>query len=723
MQQSRHGKFTCSPGRALPFGATPTNHGVQFALFSRNATAVTLCIFEKADDAQPVDEILLHPRDNKTGDVWHVLIHGLQAGAMYGYYIDGPFDPKNGFRFNKHKLLIDPYAKALSGSIRWNFMNSLAYEPESAERDLSFSEGFDASCFPKCIVVDNDSFDWQGDKPLNTPMPQTIIYEVHAKGVTAHASSGVKHPGSYRGVVEMIPYLKELGITAVELLPTQEFDEFEYSDRSNPVSGEELKNYWGYSTLAFFAPKSGFSCSDRDGGQVNEFKEMVRELHKAGIEVIMDVVFNHSGEGNEMGFTQSFRGIDNSIYYMLDDNRRYYKNYSGCGNTLNCNHPVVRTFIVDCLRYWVLDMHVDGFRFDLGSILGRDERGNVLQNPPTLIRISEDPVLRHTKIIAEAWDAGGAYQVGSFPGGRWAEWNDRFRDDVRRFWRGDHGLSAAFATRLSGSSDLYAGAGRKPYHSINFVTCHDGFTLNDQVTYNEKHNFLNGENNRDGNSNNLSYNYGFEGETRNAEILTIRNRQVKNMLGTVAISIGTPMFLAGDEFRRTQFGNNNAYCHDNELSWHDYGLLQKHADVFRFFKLLLAFRKAHPVICRRDFFTGRDNASNNIPDVSWFSEYGACMRWEKAEGLLAFRLDGDRMETGGTQDDNDFYIMFNATLYDQYFSLTETKPGELWHVVMDTALSSPQDICELGAEQALQPHGKPYLVQSRSMVLAIAKPV
>jgi glycogen operon protein len=721
MDFSEQGRYRFSPGKALPFGANFTPHGVNFSLFSRNATAVSLVIFDDPQASDPVDELVLDPLRYRVGDCWNVLVHNALPGMLYLYRVDGPFKPREGHRFNRNKLLLDPYATALTGNFRWDLSATLSYDPESAEKDLSFSEAFDAGVMPKCIVIDDGDFDWQGDRPLNYHLRETVIYETHVRGLTAHPSSGVAHPGTYRGVIEMIPYLKDLGITAVEFLPLQEFDEFEYQDRTNPSTGEPLKNYWGYSTIAFFAPKGSYAADGSNGQQVNEFKEMVRELHKAGIEVILDIVFNHTGEGNEMGYTFGFKGIDNSIYYMLvPDNPRYYMNYSGCGNTLNCNHTVVRDFITDCLRYWVLNMHVDGFRFDLGSILGRDENGHLMPNPPTLQRIAEDPVLRNTKIIAEAWDAGGAYQVGSFPGGRWAEWNDRFRDDVRRFWRGDWGLVSALATRFSGSSDLYADDGRKPFHSINYITAHDGFTLNDLVTYNEKHNFLNGENGRDGNDNNCAYNYGVEGETRDEDIREIRNRQVKNLFTSLILSVGTPMILGGDELRRTQMGNNNAYCQDNALSWYDYSFADKHPDVLRFVKQLIAFRKAHPAFRRPEFFTGRDNDSNSFADVTWFNEFGEAVDWGRPEGILALRLDGSRAETGHSRDDNDFFIMGNATPFDQLFTIQPPAGKTAWYQVIDTALAAPADFCEPGREQVFD-HRKKYLLQSRSTVLLLAR--
>ncbi|MDR0473401.1 MAG: isoamylase, partial [Treponema sp.] len=459
------GNFTAGIGKADPPGATPTVTGVNFAVFSRNAAAMTLLLFEKEKGECAYQEIKLDKRLNKTGNIWHCHIEGLKAGAFYLYRADGTYAPENGFRFNVNKTLLDPYAKALADISDWDFASSLGYEPWMSSKDLSYSYREDLFIKPRCVVVDND-FDWQGDKPLNYPLRFSVLYETHVKGFTQNANSGVSHPGTYKGVTEKIPYLKDLGITSVEFLPIQEFNENELSS-VNPKTGKKLTNYWGYSTVAFFAPKGSYSSDKSPGAQVKEFKEMVRELHKAGIEVILDIVFNHTAEGSELGPTLSFRGFDNTIYYILSDNRRYYQNHSGCGNTFNCNHPVIRKFIIDCLHYWVVEMHVDGFRFDLGSILGRDQKGRLMENPPMLELIAEDPILGNTKIIAEAWDAGGAYQVGYFPGGRWAEWNDRFRDDFRRYWRSDTKMIRHLATRLSGSSDLYLRDGRKPFHSIN----------------------------------------------------------------------------------------------------------------------------------------------------------------------------------------------------------------------------------------------------------------
>jgi glycogen operon protein len=512
-----------------------------------------------------------------------------------------------------------------------------------------------------------------------------------------------------------------LGITSLEFLPVQEFNENEIP-RHNPSTGQRLTNYWGYSTVAFFAPKGSYASDKTPGGQVREFKEMVRELHKAGIEVILDIVFNHTAEGNEQGPTFSFRGLDNSIYYILNENRRYYQNYSGCGNTMNCNHPVVRTFIMDCLRYWVMEMHVDGFRFDLGSILGRDQNGNMMENPPTLERIAEDPILNSTKIIAEAWDAGGAYQVGWFPGGRWAEWNDKFRDNVRKYWRSDPNETRWFATRLAGSSDLYLRDGRKPFHSINFITSHDGFTMKDLVSYNGKHNNDNGEEGRDGSDNNLSYNYGHEGATLDPLVNALRERQIKNFFATLMISLGTPMLLGGDEIGRTQNGNNNAYCQDNELSWYDWTLLEKNKNLYRFVKEIIAFRKRHPGFMRPEFFTGKGGSYKGIPDISWYDEKGEAPDWEEIGHYLALRLDGSRADTLSDRDDNDFYIMLNADIDTQIFTLAEAPPKKEWYRAIDTGLNSPNDILEPGHEKQL-PSQHIYPVKARSMTILISREI
>jgi len=701
------------PGKPYPLGATVISDGVHFAVVSRNATAVWLQLYRDSRDGSPWTEVELTPEMHRTGDVWHIEVSGVEAGALYMFRVDGPFEPSRGLRFNRYRPLIDPYAKALTGDFRWDLGSALGYHPDSSDRDLSFRRGGDASRLPKCIVVD-DTFDWQGDRPLNYPLRKTVLYEAHVRGLSMHPSAEVTHPGTYRGAIEMIPYLQDLGITSVEFLPIQEFDEFELH-RHSPLTGEELTNYWGYNTLAFFAPKGSYAADGARGEQVREFKEMVREFHRAGIEVILDVVFNHSGEGNELGPTISFRGLDNSVYYMLEDDPRYYRNYSGTGNTLNCNNPVMRTLITEALHYWVVDMHVDGFRFDLGSVLGRDSDGRMMDNAPILERIAEDPILQDTKIIAEAWDAGGAYQVGAFQG-RWAEWNDRFRDDVRRFWRGDRGTVGALATRFSGSSDLYRRAGRTPFHSINFVTAHDGFTLRDLVSYNRKHNEANGEQNRDGHNSNFSFNYGVEGETGDPEINAIRIRQMKNYLATLILSLGTPMLLSGDEFARTQRGNNNAYCQNNEVSWNDYRLGERYGEIFRFTRMLIALRRSHPVFTRPDFYTGEDTNLNARADIEWLNAGGRPLDWNTEALCFAVYIDGTELGSYGEREDDDFYIMLNSGKENESFVLPDPPRGLRWYLVVDTSREAPFDIRESCCE-SLTEAADTWSVSSRSLVV------
>jgi glycogen operon protein len=727
-------------GNPLAPGATLVPGGVNFSIFSRNATRMYLCLYSRSHDGAPAFEIALDPALHKTGDIWHCLVRGTTAGALYLWRADGPFLPKAGHRFNRNRALIDPYAKALTDG-SWNLGTALAYDPSSPDADLSVSGEKDDSLMPKCVVVD-DSFDWQGDAPLNYPLKDCIIYETHVRGLTRGllgAARGktraqsrdlppelprVRHPGTYRGVAEMIGYFEKLGITSLELLPIQEFDSAERF-RRNPRTGELLSNYWGYSPLAFFAPKATYAYTDGTiqdeadpAPQVREFKYMVRELHKAGIEVILDVVFNHTAEGNELGPTLSFRGLDNSIYYILDKDKRRYKNFSGCGNTLNCNHPVTRTLIQECLRYWVVHMHVDGFRFDLGSILGRDSAGNLLENPPVIESIAEDPLLRDTKIIAEAWDAGGAYQVGSFPGGRWAEWNDKYRDDIRRFWKGEKGTAMHLATRITGSSDLFLRDGRKPFHSINFITAHDGFTMNDLVTYSRKRNEENGEDNRDGMDQNWSCAFGVEGETDDPAINAKRVRQIKNLLSTLLLSIGTPMLLGGDETRRTQGGNNNAYCQDNETSWYDWSRLKEHHEILRFASDIIRFRRLHPAFRRAEFYTGLDKDSNALLDITWFDEHGKPPDWSGIDRALAAMIDGSPAETSGDGDD-DFYLMFNASPHQLTFTIPAHPRGIPWRKAIDTAAAPPDDIC-LADTWPLLAKQNSCLLPSRSFVLLVA---
>ena len=726
--------YAISRGDARMQGAVIVPGGVNFSLLSCNATKVFLCLYRDSHDAKPSLEFALDSSSNKTGDVWHCQLHGLCAGALYLWRVDGPFQPTAGHRFNVNRALIDPYAKALTDG-SWDLSSAIAYDPASQDKDLSFSTIRDDSLIPKCVVV-NDAFDWHGDSPLNYPLKDCVIYETHIRGLTRgllglsnrrehYKLPRVDHPGTYRGVAEMTDYFSSLGITSLELLPIHEFDS-EERFRRNPTTGALLSNYWGYSPLAFFAPKATYAYIDGEpypendpGRPVREFKFMVRELHAAGIEVILDVVFNHTSEGNELGPTLCFRGIDNSIYYILDTDKRTYKNYSGCGNTLNCNHPVMHSLIRDCLHYWVVHMHVDGFRFDLGSILGRDSTGRLLENPPVIESIAEDPLLRDTKIIAEAWDAGGAYQVGSFPGGRWAEWNDKYRDEVRRFWRGEVGSAVHLATRITGSSDLYLKDGRKPFHSINFVTAHDGFTLDDLVSYSRKHNKANGEGNLDGSDVNWSSNFGVEGPSEDPLVEAKRRRQVKNFLATLLLSIGTPMLLGGDELRRSQGGNNNAYCQDNETSWYDWSNAETNAEILRFCRELIHFRRAHPSFRRPEFYTGLDNDANHLLDITWFDEKGGTPDWASLNLTLAALIDGSAAEYSGYVSDDDFYLMFNASPYTLNFVIPAHPRGSFWHEVIDTGAIPPFDIWPRPPFRELL-HQDSLALAPRSLVLLLA---
>ena len=587
-------------GSPRNLGAVTCGDGVNFAVFSKNAERVVLDLFDTPQDKQPSFSFEFDPVKNRTGSIWHVFVKGLSAGALYLYRVDGPYNPPQGHRFNFNKFLFDPYAKSFtSGSVFRSYNKQRALGLAGVENGrLS-----DLSDFPKCVVVDDSDFDWQGDKPLNYPLYKSVIYETHLKGYTASPTSGVQKPGTYKGFIEKIPYLKNLGITAVEFMPIFEFDEDE-NNNINPKTGEKLSNYWGYSSVGFFAPKTTYSSDRTPGGPVREFKELVREMHKAGLEVILDVVYNHTAEGNEQGYTFSFRGFENSVYYILPPGeKQYYMNFSGCGNTMNANHPVVTQFIIDSLRYWVMEMHVDGFRFDLASALCRDSAGALQMQAFLVNAIAEDPVLSNTKLIAEPWDCGGGYLVGGFPGGRWSEWNDRYRNDIRRFIRGDEGVVTAAATRIAGSSDLYNHDGRLTTASINFITAHDGFTLNDLVSFNGKHNDENGENNRDGTDDNNCYNHGFEGITVNPKIEKLRLKKIKNYILCLMLSQGVPMMLAGDEFRRTQNGNNNAYCQDNEISWINWNLAEKNEELVAFTRRIIQLRKNHCRTFRRRSYT------------------------------------------------------------------------------------------------------------------------
>ncbi|MEN8256874.1 MAG: glycogen debranching protein GlgX [Thermodesulfobacteriota bacterium] len=660
------------PGVPLPMGVSFHEDWINFSLFSHHAEQVSLVLFLPGQ-TEIWQEIFFDTEVNRTGDVWHVQIWGLPAQIEYGYRVVGPNDPQGkGHCFRHDRFLLDPYAGSLSNCGEWGHKPNLKGGSESERR------------FGRRGVVAHNDFDWGHDRPLNIPLKDSVIYELHVRGYTQHKSSGVAQPGTYQGLIEKIPHLQELGVTAVELMPVSEFVENEelFTD---PESGELLKNYWGYNPIAFFAPKAAYAATGPDGGQIREFKEMVKAFHEAGLEVILDVVFNHTGEGDYKGQTFSFRGLDNTIYYLLDKDHRYY-NFSGCGNTFNCNHPLVRNFIMDCLRYWVIEMHVDGFRFDLASILGRSPSGEILSNPPMVEQIAEDPVLANTKIIAEAWDAAGVYQVGSFSTHRrWAEWNGRFRDDVRSFMCGHEDSVADLATRIAGSSDLYKWSSRTPYNSINFITSHDGFTLYDLVSYNEKHNGRNGENNQDGDNHNISWNSGAEGPAENGEVNVLRHTRLRTMAVILMLSQGVPMLVAGDEFGRSQLGNNNAWCQDNELSWLNWQLAEKNKGQLRFFKMLIALRRRHKIFRRCEFFDDEEHA----PGITWQSRIPGKQDWTEDNLCLAFLLHGDQVT--GSRDD-DFFIMLNGSLSKKSFIIPDLDHRRSWRSVIDTAADSPADI-------------------------------
>ncbi len=678
----------------LPYGAILHDGGVQFVVFSRSAAAMRVLLYKKVSDPEPDAAVDYDPDLNRWGDIWSVFVPGAGPGQLYHFQADGPHEPDRGHRFDPQARLIDPYAKALAGCF------------------LPADGGIIRP--PKCVVVD-DEFDWQGDRHLRRPLSETIIYEMHVRGLTRARSSRVKHPGTYRGVIEKIPYLQSLGVTAVELMPVQEFPILDCLGQK-----PERPNYWGYDPLAFFAPHRGYASGSEPGGQVRELKEMVRALHQAGIEVILDVVFNHTAEGNEQGPVLGLKGLENRVYYMLADGGRTYRNFSGCGNTLNGNHPIVRELIFHCLRYWVHNYHIDGFRFDLASILSRDRDGHLLPNPPVVEAIAEDPLLADTKIIAEAWDAAGAYQVGTFGGRRWAEWNGRFRDDVRRYWRGDGQMIGPLATRLAGSSDLYQPSGRRPYHSINFITSHDGFTLNDLVSYNEKHNEDNGEDNRDGENHNFSCNYGVEGPTRRRSVESLRSRQVRNMLATLLLSQGVPMLLSGDECRRTQRGNNNAYCQDNSLSWFDWKLVRKHDDLVRFCRALIAFRKAEPTVRQTEFLTGRPRRPGGLPDASWYGPAGEPIDWQQDSRSLMLLLAA--APPRGLLEPPGYHVLLLLHTGEsvQEFRLPGPARRLAWSLFVDTGAEAPGDVYpELDGPPP--PGGGAVLLEGRSLRCYVAR--
>ncbi|NUM34114.1 MAG: glycogen debranching protein GlgX [Candidatus Brocadiae bacterium] len=685
---SKESKIKTQQGKPIPLGATFYENSINFAVFAAHASRVSLLLYNKEQDV-PFEEISLDPKIHKTGDVWHILVSGISRDIQYGYRVGG--ENRKDHYYSEDNILLDPYAHALYPTLKWGWSTEITQK----NKRITISRS--------CLV--DHAFDWQDDAPPLIPMHESILYEFHVRGFSRHASSKSKYSGTYKGIIEKIPYLKDLGITAIELLPVFEFDETD-NGNYNPETGEKLKNFWGYSTISFFVPKASYAFEYQKNAHILEFKEMVRELHKAKIEVILDVVFNHTAEGDQRGPTLSFRGLDNCVYYLLTKEGEYM-NFSGCGNSVKANHPVVSDFIIDCLRYWVLEMHVDGFRFDLASILTRDEKGIPMADPPVIKRIALDPILKNVKLIAEAWDAGGLYQVGSFPSyGRWSEWNGKFRDDVRAFIKGDNGVVHALAARLIGSPDLYGEKGRPPSHSINFITCHDGFTLNDLVSYNKKKNTMNGEENRDGEQNNLSWNCGEEGESKNPIVLKLREKQRKNFMAILLLSQGVPMLLGGDEFGRTQQGNNNAYCQDNEISWIDWDLLEKNAAFLRFVKEMIALRKRH--------FQAKDFQDYQI---SWHGVKVGRPDWSYHSHSLALLIE----QTKKTKDTKAFYIILNAFWMPLTFDLPKPSSDKVWHILMDTAKESPLDITT--QEDSAVWKEKQYTLEPRSVVVLITMPV
>lgn len=688
-----HEGYKFRRGHTLPFGATIVPSGVNFSVFSSAATSCTLVLFRKHEN-EPVVEIEI-PQEFRIGDVYSMIVFDLDTEDLeYGYRFDGPWNPEWGYRFDRSKVVCDPYARVVGGRDVWK-----------EEPDWN-------SAFQHRGRLAFDDFDWEHDRPLETPIQDLVIYEAHVRGFTAHPTSGVSAPGTFAGIREKIPYLKELGINCIELLPIFEFDEWENS-RRHPDTGEWLLNYWGYSTLAFFAPKAGYAATGKFGMQVDELKTLIKELHSAGIEVMLDVVFNHTAEGDHRGPTISFRGIDNRTYYILTPDGYYY-NFSGCGNTLNCNHPVVRNMVLDCLRYWASEYHVDGFRFDLASILGRDQNGAPLSNPPLLESLAYDPVLSKCKLIAEAWDAGGLYQVGSFPAyGRWAEWNGKYRDSARKFLKGDAGHVGEIASRIQGSPDLYFYRG--PTASINFITCHDGFTLRDLFSYNNKHNEANGENNNDGSNDNESWNCGWEGETTDAFVNALRRQLMKNAICLLMVSRGVPMLLMGDEVGRTQHGNNNAYCHDDEIGWMNWNEVSKNADLLRFTTEMIRLRRENPIFRGNRFFEHRDHVGSGLPDISFHGIQAEWPDFSPGSRCIAFRLDGPHAGESGRS----VYVAMNMYWDGLPYELPSPGADKVWKMAVNTSMSSPDDIYQTADAPVLADQSS-IIVGPRSIIVLIA---
>jgi len=690
------GRFRLKRGVPYPFGPNPTRAGVNFAVFARHATRLSIVLFEPGADV-PLVELPLDPQLNRTGDVWHALVTGPAARLQYGYRVNRePNHEPHLHRYDPAAVVIDPYSKAVVSRVTSTNGHGRRSTRKGPRREWR-------------SVIRQPQFDWGADRQLNTHLADSVIYELHVRGFTVHPSSGVTRPGTFRGIVEKIPYLKDLGVTAVELMPVTEFDEFN-NPRVNPLTGEALRDFWGYDPVSFLAAKPAYGGASRVGAEVTEFQSMVKALHEAGIEVILDIVLNHTGEGDERGRTISWRGLDNRTYYIVDPVTGRYHNYSGCGNTFNCNHPVARTMLVACLRYWATEMHVDGFRFDLASILGRGQDGEVLFNPPLLERIAAEPVLADTKLIAEAWDAAGLYQVGTFPNWRrWAEWNGRFRDDARRFLRGEAGMVGAIATRLSGSADLYQAAGRAPFHGVNFVTCHDGFTLADLFACDRKHNEANGEGGDGGQDINYSWNCGVEGPTGDESINRLRRRMARNALVLLLASQGVPMLLGGDERGRTQGGNNNAYCQDNETSWMDWRLDAHSRGLLRFTRLLIAFRRRHPGLRRRSYL---EAGPEGWPAIWWHGEQLNDADWSESSRAIAMHLPASGRDT-------DIYLILNMHWEPRRFELPALPGDRRWFRVVDTSCESPDDIAEAGRETPIE--DRFYLAGPRSSAMLVGQ--
>ncbi len=684
-------------GKPLPFGATIIPGGVNFSVFSREAKSCELVLFKKGE--KKFFAVIPFLDEFRIGNVFNMIVFDLNYEEIeYGFRMDGEFNKKKGLWFDRDKILLDPYAKGIGGREVWG--------RESDKRNK----------YQHRAKIMYDDFDWEDDRPLEIPMENLIIYEMHVRGFTIHKSSKVKHPGTFAGIREKIPHLKELGVNCIELLPIFEFDELE-NEKVNEKTGQKLMNYWGYSNVGFFAPKAGYAASGKIGMESDELKKTIKDLHKNGIEVILDVVFNHTAEGNEKGPYISFRGIDNRTYYMLNPKGEYY-NFSGCGNTLNCNNPIVRNLILDCLRYWASEYHIDGFRFDLASILGRDQLGKPMPNPPLLESLAFDPILGKCKLIAEAWDADGLYQVGAFPSwGRWAEWNGKYRDDIRKFLKGDSGMLGNIINCLQGSPDLYGWEKRGCKASINFITCHDGFTLNDLVSYNEKHNEANGEKNRDGTNENYSWNCGCEGECSIDEVNKLRKKQIKNAITILMLSQGIPMILSGDEMRNSQYGNNNAYCQDNEMSWLNWENLEKNNEIFEYFKKIIRFRKHHNILMSKDHIHDKMHEKYGYPAVSWHGKEAWNVDFSNESRELGFMFAGFNEKN---KNDEFIYIGMNMGWMKNKFELPTLPKEKKWYLFSDTNMTDGIDIYGLNNEKKLENQNN-IEIEARSIILALGK--